>query len=79
MSRKRFIKLLMSYGYSRNMAVQIAENVQRKKLSYADAINLFRLSIKISCYFKYLKKGLTEVAKNITKVWEGIKNELYQS
>lgn len=26
MTRKRFIKLLMSYGYSRNRAVQIAKN-----------------------------------------------------
>lgn len=76
MTRKRFIKLLMSYGYSRNMAVQIAENVQRTKLSYADAIKLFRTRIKISWLFKDLRDGLMEVAKNIKKLGERIRNEM---
>lgn len=62
----------MSYGYSRNMAVQIAENVQRNKLPYADAIKCIRLRFKISCCFKDLREHLIEVMKNIANVWKGI-------
>lgn len=37
MTRKRFIKLLMSYGYSRNVAEYFAESVKKMNIPYKDA------------------------------------------
>lgn len=37
MTRKRFVKLLMAYGYSRNEAQWIADSANRDNCSYEEA------------------------------------------
>lgn len=43
MTRKRFVKLLMSQGYSRNEAVANAAYVQKRKVSYQKAFRPFAI------------------------------------
>lgn len=41
MTRKKFIKLLMSYGYSRNLSQAVAEIFNRDKIPYKRAIRCY--------------------------------------
>ncbi len=48
MTRKRFVKLLMAQGYSRNDAREVAMSVIARKKSYADA---YREIEEVSTFF----------------------------
>lgn len=47
MSRKRFIKLLMSHGVSRNEAVQLANHYNRYNIPYKIAYQRYKIPIVI--------------------------------
>lgn len=68
MTRKRFIKLLMSYGYRRNAAQLIAESVNKRKLPYKNAIKFYRLKNALG----NISKAAVNVAKYGT--WERFRN-----
>ena len=55
MTRKRFIKLLMSYGYSRNEAVCIAE---KTTIPYKNAIVCYRVVFTWQMTTKWLAEGV---------------------
>lgn len=57
MTRKRFVKLLMSYGYSRNHAQAIAESVNRRKKPFNNYKNAFKL-YKLSHQLAYTAKKI---------------------
>lgn len=63
MTRKRFIKLLMSYGYQRNDANYIAAKVQKDKRTYANAIKWYCVPIRISCCADAMTTSLKRMAK----------------
>lgn len=48
-SRKRFIKLLMAGGFSRNTAHSAARLVQRAGASYADVYRRYLIALVITC------------------------------
>lgn len=64
MTRKRFIKLLMSYGTSRNEAVKIAEDYNSRnvpyKTAYANESNL--KPVNYSFIAEGLSKGIAAAA-----------------
>ena len=54
MTRKRFIKLLMAKGYSRNTAAAFAWTVERDRVSYAGTYeNIIRGPDVVSFTFQY--------------------------
>lgn len=51
MSRKRFIKLLMSDGVSRNVAVELANYYNRRNIPYEKAYEKYKMHIcfRLAC------------------------------
>lgn len=45
MTRKRFIKLIMSSGWSRNRANGLADTAVREGIDYSEALKCFEMSI----------------------------------
>jgi hypothetical protein len=75
MTRKRFIKLLMEEGYSRNSANNIANSVLKDGYSYAegyDQINrlLPLVQAMIPNVIDFIEKATTAIAKVATAVVE---------
>lgn len=75
MTRKRFIKLLMSYGYQRNDAHYIAAKVQKDKRTYAEAFKWYYTPIRISCCIDAMTTSLKRMAKAMQKWARTIKND----
>lgn len=75
MTRKRFIKLLISYGQQRNEAAQIAKSYNAKGFSYEEAHN--------DCYIKFqlandIINGNFEGLKNFDKNFQRVAILLYE-
>lgn len=82
MKRKRFIKLLMSHGYSRNKAVKIANYYNRRNIPYEKAYtkSLLAVSIKLRCIsipFIIACRALSEEFENLASAFKrAIKNTI---
>ena len=61
MTRKRFIKLLMADGYSRNEATEVAELVQKDNGTYAKSYDVIHA---MKCF-----PELAEAINNLTQKW----------
>ena len=73
MSRKRFIKLLMSHGYSRNEAVHISDLSKTPYVSYQQYYESVRLGLslkKIGISINRFSKRLAEMAKNLNSIFK---------
>ena len=68
MTRKRFIKLLMSRGLQRNEAQKKAEEYNSKNVSYSDAYMHFCVSVS----FANLAKSFNNVGECIRKATAGL-------
>lgn len=80
MTRKRFIKVLMSHGISRNAARRIAENTRDIYGCYTDGINSTSVRLEIACAdaraaIKRAGKGLFAVVQSITRILYGMVEE----
>lgn len=75
MTKKRFIKLLMSQGASRNEARMLAYWYNLRGISYADAYSKERLrhSIHISAMIDAFKNGILQVAEAARLMGEALK------
>lgn len=58
MTRKRFVKLLMAYGYSRNSAQAEAEKVNKRNTPYKKAIKIYKFKNAL----RYVGKATVNVA-----------------
>jgi len=65
MTRKRFIKLLMAKGFSRNQSNTIATQA-RKETSYAEA--MLKASVTISCCTKLIAAAIDVMRISISEV-----------
>lgn len=77
MTRKRFVKLCMANGYSRNAANRIAAKVPDSGKSYAEAYKALlavkRLSVTLGPALSETMKRATEVIAKMTKaISEGV-------
>ena len=64
MTRKRFVKLCMANGYSRNAANRIAEKVSNEGKTYADA---YKAAAAVTKLVVALTPALSEAVENFTK------------
>ena len=69
MTRKRFIKLLMANGYSRNGANEIAADALKDGYSYAEAYDhVTRLLPLIEAFSKRLPDAIRAATEAIAKI-----------
>ena len=73
MTRKRFVKLLMSYGIPRNRAVVIAHIVNAHNVPYSKAINSpyiakYTIASKWKRALNTLCQGISIVAENFRRL-----------
>lgn len=66
MKRKRFIKLMMAKGLSRNKAVLWANNIVRQKGTYAGVVFYTRLVEQEM--FERLEKAFSQTASSLKRV-----------
>lgn len=67
MTRKRFVKLLMGCGISRNVAWHFVDLAQARELSYAD---MYEMPItRLTCSFARMGSNVKKVCK-----WVGLFN-----
>lgn len=85
MTRKRFIKLAMSQGVSRNVVVGLAEYYNRRNIPYKNAYCSFLIRVGVSNSFKRLgeaigKTGesLSSVTSSLNKLGKALQNALSQ-
>lgn len=64
MTRKRFVKLLMAEGFSRNGANKIAEDVRKDGLTYAEGYDMV---IRLLPLIDSLTKSLPEAIRSATE------------
>lgn len=72
MNRKRFIKLLMSYGYARNDALRMSDLSKTPYSSYLQYYNSLSLALcfrSIGISFHEFSKQIQRVAKNLSLVF----------
>lgn len=70
MTRKRFVKLLMSKGYSRDEAQALAEIMNKNKIPYKKAIKLCRKNSFLTplyCAFAQLASAAIKIAENFKR------------
>ena len=75
MTKKRFIKLLMSKGKSRNEARQMASCYNSRNISYARAYSTYRLTIpfiKIACSARQFRESLSKASILMKDFAEGL-------
>ena len=72
MTRKRFIKLMMSYGISRNEAVKIAADYNSRNVPYETAYKKEALH-RLDLTFKRLGKSFASV----TAAFKGLSTAMY--
>lgn len=67
MTRKRYKKLLMSVGYSRNSAERLCERIVRRKRTYADEWEIIRPAAVMTEGIKtaILAKRFSEFANSV--------------
>ncbi len=78
MTKKRFVKLLMSHGVQRNEACKIAKTYNTQNISYASAcIDYFlKYSFKsIGEAFRRFSEELQDVIISVGALKEGLKND----
>lgn len=78
MTKKRFIKLLMSNGVQRNGAYELAVLYNIKGYSYKRAFRNFRIILRLKRSFVMLAdsaKRATRAFDEMTSAMKGIKNE----
>lgn len=68
MTRKRFVKLLMSQGYSRNGANEIAIASRAIKDSYEEAYRHYTNLNSLSAHVQPLTEALNSLTKAVTKI-----------
>lgn len=80
MTRKRFIKLLMSKGVQRNKAQEIAALYNSRNIPYAKAYKIYLLSNSakkafeaLGLHFKEFAKAIQQVKENFTELAEKLK------
>lgn len=66
MSRKRFIKLLMSYGVSRNEAVKIAADYNRRNISYERAYEKYKNLMAVRLFSKRMSSTFGVLGRILT-------------
>lgn len=76
MTRKRYKKLLMSVGYSRNSAERMCDRVVRRKRAYAEEWELIMPSAVMTKGVKtaILAKGFSEFANSVQNASIAAKN-----
>ena len=73
MTRKKFVKLMMAEGYSRNVANVLARNAAAKGVSYQKA---YDAATGMSRLVKKLKEALVPVREAAMKMGEAFANVL---
>ena len=68
MTRKRFIKLLMAEGYSRNEANQIAEDVRADGLTYAEGFD--QVTRMLPVIQEALQRMMEAVQPVVDAIWK---------
>ena len=83
MTKKRFIKLLMSYGIQRNNAQQIARDVNGRNIPYKQACPAVIISYKASRCILALAQCCREFAEQIKSAlipaWDKLKEAVNSS
>ena len=74
MTRKRFVKLLMSKGYSRNVAMDKAFIVHLMRKSYSQSYKEMSLKISLNVVFENMAKAIVRVGEAFQKLSEAFKN-----
>ncbi len=67
MTRKRFIKLVMSHGVSRNKAQEMARAFNSKNLPYEKAYRCFMLTYGVRKGFRELSMATSNFAARVRK------------
>ena len=73
MTRKRFVKLAMANGYSRNSANRIAEKVPTSGKTYADA---YTALLAVKKLWAALVPAMTETVERLTKAFSKVAKAL---
>lgn len=73
MTQKRFKKLLMSKGYSRNEANAIIQRTIKCRIPYAKAIKMYSITINISCTSKAFIKAMKQLGDAVRDAGNSIK------
>ena len=68
MTRKRFVKLLMSHGITRNEAQTIAKRYNARSFSYKHAYRTFLLTHSIKQNFKKMGEAFKMASASIRQV-----------
>ena len=83
MTKKRFIKLLMSYGIQRNNAHRIARDVNGRNIPYKKAFPAVIASYKSSLCILELGRAFRELVEHIKSVvipaWDKFKEAFYSA
>ena len=74
MTRKRFVKLLMGVGYSRNRAAAIAELCRQRREPYAAYLNRARLHVFYNA--KKFKRSLKAAARAMQNLARKVRESL---
>ena len=78
MTRKRFIKLLMSNSVERNIAQKIAVDYNARNIPYENAIKRWRLEFSMTAAFAKVSNAAIKAARTFSKCGFLMKN-LYGS
>ena len=76
MTRKRFVKLLMGHGYSRNSANEWAWNAYYKDWSYEDCYRYMRATYLIHEIDWKLRKSIKLVMKKLKRIANDVGNRV---
>ncbi len=72
MTRKRYVKLLMGHGYSRNKANRCAERALRTGRTYQEDYDIVQVGIRMGAGFRdgmlAVKRAFAETAKACTVI-----------
>lgn len=74
MTRKRYIKLLMSYGESRNLANERAYRCQAAGITYAEDYNRCKIGLQLYAATRGIRRSCKIIGKQIRRVVTNIKN-----
>ena len=66
MTRKRFIKLLMSHGVSRNEAVHLANYYNRRNIPYMKAYEKYKMRICVRLACKRISSAIGAFGRYLT-------------
>ena len=73
MTRKRFVKLCMARGYSRNEAQELALDARQKGHSYAEAMGIMDASrVVLPQLAEYIAGAITEMGRVAAATAEGL-------